>query len=537
MKWFSQIFRMIYIQWVLWRFGLDEFLFPSFYFFPLRLLRSLRLFNLHASASSRGDRIKQALETLGPIFVKAGQLLSTRRDLLPDDIAKALSQLQDKAQPFSEKQVKRRLKKNYGAQFKAIFADFSITPLASASIAQVHAAILSNGDHVILKILRPNIEKQVQNDLDVLMTLARLAERWFKHLRTFKPIDIVNEIANTLHEELDLLMEAANAEQLRRQFKNSLDLYIPKIHWEYSSHMVLVQERIFATPIYDVAALKTAGFSLSHIASLNIQVFLKQVFQHSYFHADLHPGNLFVRNHLGKPQIVAVDFGIMGSLNAQDKRYIAENMVAFFKRDYERVAQLHISCGWLSPNTRVDQFASAIRAVSEPIFAKPLTEISYGQLLMRLFQVAHRFQINIQPQLLLLQKSLLNVEGLARMLDPELELWAVATPYLERWLKEQMGAKHLFKQIKQQWSLWIDELPKLPMLMNDVLKEKKLELSQNRFLNESESKPSISKTRSTLKGVCLGAALVIFGFAFFPIKTQEILIFSGIALLGIGCIL
>lgn len=534
----NQFFRLCYIQWILWRFGLDEFLLPSFYFLPFRLLRYINVFYFRSRSTPRGERLKQALETLGPIFVKAGQLLSTRRDFLPDDIAQALSQLQDRAKPFSKKQVEKQLKKNYGDAFHSIFVEFDKTPLAAASIAQVHSAILSNGDNVVVKLLRPNIQKRVQEDLDLLMSLAKLASRWFKHIRTFKPISIVEEIAHTLHEELDLLMEAANAEQLRRHFKNAADLYVPKINWEHSSHTALVQERIFATPIYDLNTLEKSGFNLSDIAELSIKVFLKQVFQYSYFHADLHPGNLFVRNHLGKPQIVAVDFGIMGSLSSQDKRYIAENMVAFFKRDYERVAELHIACGWLTPNTRIDQFASAIRAVSEPIFARPLNEISYGQLLMRLFQVAHKFQINIQPQLLLLQKSLLNIEGLARMLDPNIEMWNIATPYLERWLKEQIGIKHLFKQVKQEWSLWIEELPKLPMLIHDVLKEKKIELEQNRFSekNETHQHQYHSRKRATLKGIFLGSALTLLGIAFFPMKNQEILTFSGFVLLGLGII-
>ena len=328
--------------------------------------------------------------------------------------------------------------------------------LASASIAQVHAAKLEKGDSVVVKVLRPNIRKIIDRDIDLLMTLANLVERYSNNARRFKPKEIVNEVAQTLYDELDLTREAANASQLRRNFATSTLLYVPKIHWEYCRENVLVMERIHGIPIHDIERLQRSGVNMNKLAERGIEIFFTQVFRDSFFHADLHPGNIFVSDKdPANPTYIAVDFGIVGSLSHMDQRYLAENMIAFFKRDYQRVAELHIACGWLPPDTRIDQFEGAIRSVSEPIFEKPLREMSFGQLLLRLFQVARRFQINIQPQLVLLQKTLLSIEGLSRQLAPDFDLWASAAPQIEKWLKKTGRPQSFLTPLTRQSSAMV----------------------------------------------------------------------------------
>jgi len=419
----------------------------------------------------RAVRMRLAIENLGPIFVKAGQILSTRRDLLPEDIADELAKLQDQVPPFpgekSQQMVEAALKK----KINQVFSEFDIKAMASASIAQVHAATLLDGRSVVVKILRPRIHEKVEQDLDLLKVLARLAQ-CFKRFKCFKPKDIVNEISRTLQDELDLLREAANASQLRRNFSGSPLLYIPEIYWDYCRSNVLVLERIHGIPIYQINALKDAGFDMKKLAEHGIEVFFTQVFRDSFFHADMHPGNLFVAKENPQcPKYIAVDFGIMGSLSTKDQRYLAENMLAFFKRDYRRVAELHVASGWLPADTRIDQFEGAIRAVCEPMFEKPLKDISFGQLLLRLFQVARRFQINIQPQLILLQKTLLNVEGISRQIYPDLDLWATARPFLEKWLKEQIGVKSFLRRLRENFPHWVEKFPEIPGLIHRFLSD------------------------------------------------------------------
>jgi ubiquinone biosynthesis protein len=364
-----------------------------------------------------------------------------------------------------------------------------------------------------VKVLRPGIKNKIDHDIDLLFTLANLADKYWVEGRRFKPKEIVDEVAHTLYDELDLLREGANASQLRRNFKDSPLLYVPEIYWTHSRGNILVMERIEGIPIHNVAGIRAAGINLKKLAERGVEVFFTQVFRDSFFHADMHPGNIFVSTHdLENPQIIAVDFGIMGSLSSNDQRYLAENMLAFFKRDYQRVAELHIASGWLPPDTRIDQFEGAIRAVCEPIFERPLKDISFGQLLLRLFQAARRFNINIQPQLILLQKTLLNIEGVGRQLYPDLDLWTSASPYLERWLKKQVGPRAFLRRVRENLPYWSEKLPEIPNLIFDVLNEQKTQLEVTRFAMKTASgedrlRRKKRSRRSVFLGLCAGFLL------------------------------
>lgn len=483
MKSLARLCRLLRINFVLLRYNLDEFILAMPWFSPLRFMKYVNPYYwLLKNKLSRGVRIRLALETLGPIFVKAGQILSTRGDLLPEDVAEELAKLQDRVPPFSGEQARCMVEAALGAKISDVFSEFDVTALASASIAQVHAAVLLNGSSVVVKVLRPNIKKMIDRDLDLLTMLANSAERYVPAAKAFKPKEIVAEISHTLYDELDLMREGANASQLRRNFQRSALLYIPEIYWTHCRANVLVMERIHGIPVHNVAALKDAGMNMKKLAERGIEVFFTQVFRDSFFHADMHPGNIFVAlENKENPQYIAVDFGIVGSLSTKDQRYLAENMLAFFKRDYQRVAELHVASGWLPPDTRIDQFEGAIRAVCEPIFERPLKDISFGQLLFRLFQTARRFQINIQPQLILLQKTLMNIEGIGRQLYPELDLWTTAAPFLERWLKSQVGTRAFFRRVKENLPYWSEKLPELPSLLYDVLSETRQQKEIERF--------------------------------------------------------
>lgn len=487
MNYFSQLFRFIRINYIIVRYNLDEILFETPEFYAFRCLSYLNpWYWFLKNKMSRGERIRRALEDLGPIFIKAGQIISTRRDFLPDDVAEELAKLQDRVPPFSGVIATKMIEKSLNAPLSAVFTEFNQQALASASIAQVHAATLLNGHAVVVKVLRPDIKKIIDRDINLLKTLANLADRYWREGRRFKPKEIIQEVEHTLYDELDLLREAANASQLRRNFQQSPLLYIPEIYWDYCRHDVLVMERIEGIPIHQIAALKASGVNMKKLAERGIEIFFTQVFRDSFFHADLHPGNIFVAHgHLDNPQYIAVDFGIVGSLNTKDQRYLAENMLAFFKRDYQRVAELHLSSGWLPPDTRVDQFEGAIRAVCEPIFEKPLKDISFGQLLLRLFQAARRFNINIQPQLILLQKTLLNIEGVGRQLYPDLDLWSTAAPFLEKWLRKQVGVKAFFTRVRDNLPYWSEKLPEIPTLVYDILVETRRHQEETRFANEA----------------------------------------------------
>ncbi|MCW8962833.1 MAG: ubiquinone biosynthesis regulatory protein kinase UbiB, partial [Gammaproteobacteria bacterium] len=393
-------------------------------------------------------------------------------DLLPKDIAEELAQLQDNVPPFPGEQAKQIIEASLGEPIDELFSEFSEQALASASIAQVHAATLKNGQRVVVKVLRPDVKRWIKHDLGILFTIARLAERYWSEGHRLRPVEVVEEYRKTLMDELDLMREAANATQLRRNFEGSDMLYVPEVYWEYSRKTVMVMERIEGIPIGDMDALRAAGTDFKEISERGVEIFFSQVFKYNFFHADMHPGNIFVdvSNPL-KPKYMAVDFGIMGSLSPSDKRYLAENFMAFFERDYFRVAQLHVDSGWVPEGTRVDEFESAIRTVCEPIFERPLKDISFGQLLLRLFQTARRFDMEVQPQLVLLQKTLLNIEGLGRMLYDELDLWVTAKPFLENWMKDQVGARAMVTQLKQELPQWGEKLPQLPLLAHKVLKQ------------------------------------------------------------------
>ena len=463
------LWRVLHINIVLLRNGLDEIVFATHLFRPVRFLYSLAPWNwLGREHPPRAVRIRRTLEQLGPIFVKFGQILSTRRDLLPDDIAEELARLQDRVQPFPGAQARVLVEKAYGTPLENIFAEFDETPLASASIAQVHSARLHDGKEVVVKVVRPNILRVIRRDLALMYYVAGLAERYWREGRRLRPVEVIREFETTLLDELDLLREAANASQLRRNFAGSDMLYVPEVYWPQCRRDAMVMERISGTPVSNVAALREQGIDLKQLAERGVEIFFTQVFTHNFFHADMHPGNIFVEPD---GRYLAVDFGIMGTLSPMDQRYLAENFLAFFHRDYRRVAELHVESEWVPANTRVDEFESAIRTVCEPIFERPLRDISFGHLLLRLFQTARRFNMEVQPQLVLLQKTLLNIEGLGRQLYPDLDLWQTAKPFLERWMSEQVGARAFLRNLRSSLPVWTETLPELPQLLHQTLQQ------------------------------------------------------------------
>jgi ubiquinone biosynthesis protein len=428
-----------------------------------------RLHDLGAASARRGERLRRALETLGPIFVKFGQVLSTRRDLLPVDIADELARLQDQVPPFRSALAIAEVERSLGRPLLEVFSSFEEKPVASASIAQVHLATLHDGREVAVKVLRPGVEAAIRKDVALLETAAALAAL-FAEGRRLKPREVVGEFARHLEEELDLMREAANASQLRRNFENSPLLAIPEVYWELCSQRVMVMERMRGVPISRIAELQANGVDLKALARAGVEIFFTQVFRDGFFHADMHPGNILVGTQ-GEMhgRYIALDFGIIGTLTEYDKNYLAQNFVAFFNRDYHRVALAHLEAGWVPPGTRIDQFEAAIRAVCEPIFARPLKEIYFGKLLLRLFQTSRRFNVEIQPQLVLLQKTLLNIEGLGRQLDPDLDLWATAKPFLERWMREQIGWRGFVRSLRHEAPFWAQTLPQLPRLVHRAL--------------------------------------------------------------------
>ncbi|WP_434130788.1 ubiquinone biosynthesis regulatory protein kinase UbiB [Methylocaldum sp. GT1BB] len=505
----KQIRRLLHIQRVLVRHGLDELVLATHLFRPIRFVGTLSPnYWLGAKDEPRGVRIRRTLEDLGPIFVKFGQTLSTRRDLLPDDIAEELIKLQDRVPAFPGSDAKAIVEQALGQPVSLVFAEFEETPLASASVAQVHAARLHDGQDVVVKVLRPGIEKQIRSDIALLYELARLAQRFWSDAKRLRPIEVVAEFEKTILDELDLVREAANAAEMRRRFEDSEILYIPKVYWPYTRRQVLVMERISGIPVGDVETLKREGVDFKLLAERGVEIFFTQVLRDSFFHADMHPGNIFVTP---PAQYIAVDFGIVGSISREDKRYVAENLLAFFNRDYRRVAEMHIESGWIPKTTRVEEFESAVRAVSEPIFEKPLKDISYGHLLLRLFQVARRFDMEVQPQLVLLQKTLLNIEGLGRDLYPDLDLWQTAKPFLERWFKDEMGPKAGLRKIQSQLPEWAGSWPEMPMLIHRMLENAatgKLTVTFKSRELEQIHREITQNRRRTLTGIT-GGALVI----------------------------
>ena len=464
--------RLLVIQRVLLRHGLDEYVSRTHLYRPLRFLALLQPATRRERerGGSRGERLRLALEELGPIFIKFGQALSTRRDLLPADIADELARLQDRVPPFAADEARARIEAALGKPVAELFARFDEAPLAAASVAQVHTAALPDGREVVVKVLRPGIEGLIRRDLEVMHAIAALVERYWADLRRLRPIEVVREYEKTIMDELDLQREAANATQLRRNFAGSALLHVPEIHWDLCRTDVIVMERIYGVPISDMARLRELKVNIQKLAEHGVEIFFTQMLRDNFFHADMHPGNILVSTaESDRGRYIALDFGIMGTLNEIDKSYLAQNFLAFFNRDYKRVAEVHLESGWVPAATRVDELESAIRAVCEPIFDRPLREIKFGHVLLRLFQTSRRFGVEIQPQLVMLQKTLLNIEGLGRELDPELDLWKTAKPYLERWMNEQLGWRGLIDHLKREAPQWATLLPQLPRLVHERL--------------------------------------------------------------------
>ncbi len=505
----SRLFRSAFIVWIVLRHGLDQLVLDSLsHPWLRRLTRWLRLGRRFDEP--RGVRLRLALEQLGPIFVKFGQVLSTRRDLLPADIAVELALLQDRVPPFPSEVAVATIERAFGRPVDEVFSHFDRTPVASASIAQVHFGVIRTRDglerEVAVKVLRPNMLGVIEKDLSLMRMMAGWLERLSEDGRRLKPREVVAEFDKYLHDELDLVREAANAAQLRRNMEGLDLVLIPEMFWDFCHQEVIVMERMSGIPISQVDRLREAGVNIPQLARDGVTIFFTQVFRDGFFHADMHPGNIQVSiDPATFGRYVSLDFGIIGTLTAFDKEYLAQNFTAFFRRDYKRVAELHIESGWVPPQTRIDELEAAIRTVCEPYFDRPLKEISLGMVLMRLFQTSRRFHVEIQPQLVLLQKTLLNIEGLGRQLDPDLDLWSTAKPFLEKWMVDQIGPRRLWNQLKDEAPRYAKLLPELPRLLHDFLKHR----------NESPSvdlKALIQEQRRTR--LALSRALwILVGFA------------------------
>ena len=528
----KNILRLVTIQRILVGYRLDELLdkvpvLKSFKYFFILLPRKI------SKNSSLGERIRRALEELGPILVKFGQVVSTRRDLLPEEIADELAKLQDQVTPFSKSQALEILYTAYDKSIDQIFKKIDDEPLAAASIAQVHSAKLSDGKDVIIKILRPNIQVQIEKDISALYIIARSLENFWSESEQVKPTEIVKEYEKTIINELNLKREAANAARLKKNFSKSEMLYVPEIYWDYCRTNILVQERIYGTPIRDIDTLKKQKTNIKALAENGVEIFFTQVFRHNFFHADMHPGNIFVQiEDPDSPKYAAVDFGIIGTLTKDDQYYLAENFLAFFEGDYNKIAQLHIDSGWVPSETRVDEFEIAIRTVCEPIFNKPLSDISFANVLISLFNTARQFNMEVQPQLILLQKTLFNIEGLGRQLYPELDLWKTAYPVLKEWMNEQIGFKSVASDFKKN-------LPLFRLAARDFSKIIKRFSSQAEIENENrqniaELKKQFIRQKEQFFFLGVGATLFISGIliALFSPNTSIGISLSAIAMIG-----
>jgi ubiquinone biosynthesis protein len=460
----SRALRLARILQVVGRYRLDEFIDQQQLPAIPRLALSLSPWRVHRAPDlTRGIRLRRALEELGPVFIKFGQMLSTRRDLLPEDIADELARLQDDVPPFPERQSVALIETALGKPVSELFAEFEAKPMASASVAQVHRATLSGGEKVVVKVVRPGIEAVIQQDIALLYTLARLAARYHPDGRRLRPEEVVADYELVILDELDMTREAANTSQLRRNFEDNKLLYVPEVYWDYTRRNVLTMERISGIPVTDVETLKARGTDLKLLGERGVEIFFTQVFNHSFFHADMHPGNIFVdATDPADPTYIGVDCAIVGSLSEADQYYLGRNLLGIFRRDYREVAQLHVECGWVPPETRVQDFEAAMRAVCEPIFERPISEISFGELLVYLFQTAGRFDMEVQPSLVLLQKTLLNIEGLGRQLYPDLNLWDTAQPFLEEWLQQRYSPQAVMQRLQRHAPSWIEQLPRLP---------------------------------------------------------------------------
>jgi ubiquinone biosynthesis protein len=517
--------RLLQIQRALVRHGLDDFVRATHLYRPFRFLVYLSPWTWfqRSVGVTRGERLRLALEELGPIFVKFGQALSTRRDLLPADIADELAKLQDRVPPFDSSIATASIEKAFALPLESIFGSFEQAPLAAASIAQVHAATLKNGQEVVVKILRPGMREIIDLDLEVLDSLAELADEYWADARRLRPVELVREYRKTILDELDLLREAGNAAQLKRNFAGSSLLYVPEVHWDYCRVNVMVMERIHGVIVNDLEELRARGTNIARLAENGVEIFFTQVFRDNFFHADMHPGNIFVQtDDPQNPRYAAVDFGIVGTLQVRDQHYLAENFMAFFDRDYARVAALHVESGWVPRGTRVDELESAVRTVCEPIFNKPLKEISFAQVLLRLFETARRFDMQVQPQLILLQKTLFNIEGLGRQLYPELDLWRTAQPYLRKWMRERMSPRTVLRRVRAQLPDTLLALQQVPQIFQTAVRdaaEGRLRLQvENTEVRElrAEMRRSHSRRDATLAA----AVLWLSGLAWLAFSTQ-----------------
>lgn len=505
------VFRSIKIGWVIARYRLDTFFLHSSLPWLVKLMLYLLPWRyIFPARQPEAVRLRLALEALGPVFIKFGQMLSTRRDLLPDDIAVELARLQDNVPPFSNVRARTIIESSLGLPVAELFQTFDVEPMASASVAQVHGATLKDGRAVVVKVIRPGIDKVIRQDISLLYTLAWMVCHLWSEGRRLRPVEVVEEYEQTIFDELDLRKEAANGSQLRRSFEGSSLLYIPEIFWDYTRRNVLVMERIYGIPVADIQQLQAQHTNMEKLAERGVEIFFTQVFRDSFFHADMHPGNIFVsRDNPDNPQYIAVDFGIIGSLSEEDQSYLARNLLAFFQRDYRQVAQLHIDSGWVPRDTNVHAFETAIRSVCEPIFEKPLKDISFGMVLLGLFQTARRFNMEVQPQLVLLQKTLLNIEGLGRQLYPDLDLWKTAKPFLENWMKERMSVKAVMANIRKQGPEWLEKLPQMPQLVFSALQQSALRTEQYGESQQRLAQQKVEAKQRTRRHLLIGATAIL----------------------------
>jgi ubiquinone biosynthesis protein len=530
--------RLLQIQRVLVRHGLDEIILATHLFRPLRFafyLSPATWFE-RRKGGTRGERIRLALEELGPIFVKFGQALSTRRDLIPPDIADELEKLQDRVPPFPGAEARAIIERAYGRPVTEVFEQFDETPLAAASIAQVHVARLRSGEDVVVKVIRPGVREKIERDLEVMHVIARLARDYAREGHRLRPVEVVREYEKTILDELDLMREAANAAQLRRNFEGNDLLHVPAVYWDYCRPEAMVMERIRGVIISDMDELRRRGANIQRLAENGVTIFFTQVLRHNFFHADMHPGNIFVQlEDPEHPKYCAVDFGIMGTLTARDQHYLAENFLAFFERDWRRVAQLHVDSGWVPADTRVDELETAVRTVCEPIFNKPLSEISFGQVLLRLFDVARRFQMTVQPQLILLQKTLLQIEGLGRQLYPDLDLWKTAQPILRDWAADRLSGRNLASQLRRQLPDLSEALRMLPQILQQAVQH----ASDGNFRLKVEQ-PGIEELRAELRAsarrrdaTIVGAVTLLGGIVWLAVSFNP---WPGVVLAAAGAI-
>ncbi len=508
----ARLSRLLTIERVMVKYGLDSLFLKDTRVDALRhvfLLSPTRWLNKDTRNLPRGERIRLALEELGPVFVKLGQMLSTRRDLLPDDIGDQLALLQDQVPPFSDSLARETIEAALGDDVGHLFSEFEASPMASASIAQVHGAVLKDGSSVVVKVLRPGIESMIDRDISLMYMLADMAAITLPDAKRLRPREVVVEYDNTIHNELNLINEASNGVVFRNNFKDSDILYVPEIYWDYTRKNVMVMERVYGIPIRNIDEMHAIGMDMKKLAEHAVDIFYTQLFTHNFFHADMHPGNIFVSpDDPGYPKFITIDFGIVGSLTDEDLNYIGENMLAFFQSDFRRVAQLHVDSGWVPADTRVGDLEAAIRSVCGPIFEKPLAEISFGTVLLQLFQTARRFEMEVQPQLVLLQKTLLNIEGLGRQLYPELDLWATGKPYLEKWVLERRGPKAIAKRFIEQAPLMLDAMPYMPMLVHDYLKTHK-NVAASKVRDPQNEQQSKAHSGRLLRYSIAGAALIV----------------------------